>query len=640
MPEVRRPVPADDLCGHLQARQRVTLGGVDVEGRGIHAGHHVHIEVDERAGEELHGREALVEVARRHQAIEQRLGDRLAGLVMDGEPRQDRRLSEPVLVDLRRQLHEIGRHGGAGDTREGDIRQQAVQRVAELVEQGLRVVVGQKCRLARGGLVEIADVQHDRSTHTAELALVAEAAHPRARLLRGAREEITVEETDQATVALTDLPDAHIRVIDRQVLAGRELQAPELVGDEELRLQHLVELEVGLELVLVEIEARLADLLGVVAPVPALQLEPAALGVDQRLHVGAFLEGALARRLPDALDQVARRRRRLRHAVGEHEVRMGREAEQLGAFGAQRHHLADDLAVVPLVAVGTTGGPGLEGLLAQRAVVAELQEGLDRGAGQRDEVLALLPGVLAGLQCGFKREGGQPRAIGIGLQFEAERVRVGQLVLLELHGQHRHALVDLADALLLLRVELRTGADEVLMVLLDDPPLFRRQRRAVVIDRLDAREQRGIEIDIVAQRGELRAHLALDALDVGVGVRRGPVREHRLHTAQHLTAGLQALEGVGEGRRGALRGDRLDLGAALGDAGVERRHEVRFLDQVERRGAIRQRPGLQERVARGVGERDTGGGDGDHGGRTCGSEEITTIHGTLRTKKGEGPDGK
>ena len=144
----------------------------------IHARHHVHVEVDERAGEELHGREPLVEVACRHQAIEQRLGDRLAGLVMHGEPRQDRRLTEPVLVDLRRQLHEIGRHGGAGDAREGHIRQQAVQRVPELVEQRLCIVVRQQRRLARSGLVEVADIDHDWGARTAELALVAVAAHP------------------------------------------------------------------------------------------------------------------------------------------------------------------------------------------------------------------------------------------------------------------------------------------------------------------------------------------------------------------------------------------------------------------------------------------------------------------------------
>jgi len=45
-----------------------------------------------------------------------------------------------VLVELRRQLHEIARDIGAGDQRIGHVRKEAVQRVAELVEEGARVV--------------------------------------------------------------------------------------------------------------------------------------------------------------------------------------------------------------------------------------------------------------------------------------------------------------------------------------------------------------------------------------------------------------------------------------------------------------------------------------------------------------------
>jgi hypothetical protein len=35
-----------------------------------------------------------------------------------------------------------------------------------------------------------------------------------------------------------------------------------------------------------------------------------------------------------------------------------------------------------------------------------------------------------------------------------------------------------------------------------------------------------------------------------------------------------------------------------------------------------------------------GGGDGDHGGGTGGGEEITTIHGALRTTRGDASDVK
>jgi hypothetical protein len=63
-------------------------------------------------------------------------------------------------------------------------------------------------------------------------------------------------------------------VIDRQVLALLEGQPVELVGRvEDALLQDAVELEVGAELRLVEGVLLLADLLGVVGPVPGRELE-------------------------------------------------------------------------------------------------------------------------------------------------------------------------------------------------------------------------------------------------------------------------------------------------------------------------------------------------------------------------------
>ena len=120
------------------------------------------VEVDQRAGGVFDRGEALVEGARRQQPVEQRLRHRLAGAGVARVFLQDLRHLQPVLVELRRQLDEIARHRGAGEQRIGDVRQQAVQRVAELVEQRAGVVERQQRRLARGRLGEIADVEDDR----------------------------------------------------------------------------------------------------------------------------------------------------------------------------------------------------------------------------------------------------------------------------------------------------------------------------------------------------------------------------------------------------------------------------------------------------------------------------------------------
>ena len=97
--------------------------------------------------QEFHGRKALIEIARRDQLVEQRVGHRLAGLDMAREALAALRGSlQPMFEELRRQFDEIARHIGAGQARDTHLRQQAVQGMAEFVEQGARVVEGEQAR--------------------------------------------------------------------------------------------------------------------------------------------------------------------------------------------------------------------------------------------------------------------------------------------------------------------------------------------------------------------------------------------------------------------------------------------------------------------------------------------------------------
>ena len=63
-------------------------------------------------------------------------------------------------------------------------------------------------------------------------------------------------------------------------------------------------LEIGLDRRLVEIAAALPQLLGVIAPVPRLELEIAAVLLDQRLHGVAVGERARARRRPHRIEEL------------------------------------------------------------------------------------------------------------------------------------------------------------------------------------------------------------------------------------------------------------------------------------------------------------------------------------------------
>ena len=120
------------------AREVVALELADVELGGIRQ--RMEIEIDQRAGGVFHRGEALVEGARGQQPVEQRFRHRLAGGGVARVFLQNLRHLQPMLIELRRQLDEIARHRSAGEQRIGHVRQQAVQRVAEFVEQRARVV--------------------------------------------------------------------------------------------------------------------------------------------------------------------------------------------------------------------------------------------------------------------------------------------------------------------------------------------------------------------------------------------------------------------------------------------------------------------------------------------------------------------
>ena len=111
-------------------------------------------------------------------------------------------------------------------------------------------------------------------------------------------------------------------------------------------VDHLVELEIRLDLRLVQIEFRFAKFLRVVAPVVRRQREIAALLRNHRLQRFTLGHGLGARAAPDLVEQVARRLRGLGHLIVEPVVGVGRKAEQLGPLGAQSHHLGDQRAVV------------------------------------------------------------------------------------------------------------------------------------------------------------------------------------------------------------------------------------------------------------------------------------------------------
>ena len=104
---MRRPVAHRDLGRHADARQRLALERCRVEGLGRRQ--QMDVEVDRGRRHIFDRGKALVEGARREQPPHQVVRHRRAGAIMHGEALQDLRTLEPVLVELRGQLDEVGR---------------------------------------------------------------------------------------------------------------------------------------------------------------------------------------------------------------------------------------------------------------------------------------------------------------------------------------------------------------------------------------------------------------------------------------------------------------------------------------------------------------------------------------------------
>ena len=119
-------------------------------------------------------------------------------------------------------------------------------------------------------------------------------------------------------------------------------------------------------------------------------------------------------------------------------------------------------------------GPGTPGLLAQVSPLAEGQERHHQRARQRDHV-AVQAALDRRLARRVAHEVGQAGQIGLAVERQDEGGLVGQHVLAELRRQRSQSLHQCAIALLVPRCQPRTGTHEVLVHLLEQAQLFRRQ---------------------------------------------------------------------------------------------------------------------------------------------------------------------
>ena len=233
----------------------------------------VHVQV---AGGQVFDRgEALVEEAGFLDLVHELLRDGLARLVVPGVGLDDLGIAGPVLHDLRAELDEVARHVRPGEGLVGAVRRAG--RGGRGRTRGRASSASSKVRsegLSAVGLGEVADVGDDgRDLPAVPDRLLPDGVRPGAAALGGPREIVGVEDADVRPVGFLDLEDLDVGMVDGDVGPLVELEPPELAGDVEGALADVLELEVGLEGLVVEVVLGLLQLLGVVPPVPGLELD-------------------------------------------------------------------------------------------------------------------------------------------------------------------------------------------------------------------------------------------------------------------------------------------------------------------------------------------------------------------------------
>src|SRR5512143_880727 len=138
MLEMRKAMTHHNLWRHKNTLEILVLEFGDIERGGVRQ--RMQVEIDQRTSGVFHRRKSLIERARCQQALEQGLRHRLTGTCVSCVFLENLRDFQPMLIELGWQFDEIAWDRRAGEQRVSYVRQHAVQRVAEFMEQRACIV--------------------------------------------------------------------------------------------------------------------------------------------------------------------------------------------------------------------------------------------------------------------------------------------------------------------------------------------------------------------------------------------------------------------------------------------------------------------------------------------------------------------
>jgi hypothetical protein len=313
-------------------------------------------------------------------------------------------------------------------------------------------------------------------------------------------------------------------------------------------------------------------------------------------------------------------------------------SEKRGLLGPQPGDPDDGRLVVVRSAVASPRKGRLEDPLPQRAVLKRREEGLAGRVHEPDDVLArpvLGLGVLGQTRDLGVREAGE---LGPVMDHDGGGVLLVQDVLPAGRQQARKLGVHGLQARLVGIRQERARTDKVPMVALEEAQGLRieAERRALLKERLDAREERGVQVDGVIVGRKLGGHRALYLLHLVVGVRVLQIEEDRRDASKQAARPLHGHDGVVKRGLLRIRGDGLHLLQLVRHPALEGGHVVGVRYPVEGRevvgkGALGEEGILGHGGLRGAVGRMAGDGKSEDGA-CAGQRNETVTHGVNRNR--------
>ena len=136
------------------------------------------------------------------------------------------------------------------------------------------------------------------------MAAGAELSAPSTAALRFTRIVVEIEDAEEIAVGFLYFVGLHAWIIDGQIGVLRESDAIQLIGSHKHAVAHIVNGQIGLDVVLIEVVFGLAEFLSIVPPIPTFEFDIGTFSICDGLHFGEFFLGELLGRVEDVDEEL------------------------------------------------------------------------------------------------------------------------------------------------------------------------------------------------------------------------------------------------------------------------------------------------------------------------------------------------